>query len=769
MKPARLVSIGRKLRLLRAPVAARRAPVAIDAPIESATQDLLRRSPLVARVAEILESSEFPAGRVLAIRGDWGSGKSSFKNLVSERLSTSAEPPPMLDFNPWHWRDADAISRALYAEIAERLGRGWSPAAARRAARLRRYGALLTGAGATTGSAKDGETLATILGSGAVLALAASLGFDLPSATAVAAGLAALAITLSVAGKVITALGRDRGAEPLNEVRREVEESLRELKRPLVIFIDDIDRLEPNEIRELLKQVKANGGLPNIVFVLLFQPSIVEAALDDISEGNGRSFLEKIVQTSFDLPATPASTVHQILTTELSAIVGSLATSENGFEPVRWGNVLVGSIQRRIRNLRDVRRYLSSFASHLPLQKGSTLEVNIIDLIAVEALRVFEPAFYARMFAERDLLLQTNRFRQDGRDAEQRAKADDLLETVAPERRDWGRETIKVLFPTIEGVWGGTSYGDGFYQRWCDAKRICTSRYFSRYFELQTSEGEISESEFAALISVAGDARGLDDAVAAIRERELLPSLAARLDESVHRLPAAAAGTLLPVMFSIAQELVAGRRSGGFDSPWTSAWRATSWYLKSVPTADRGREALDALRKTGALSLAAILIHLNDPADCPENERENFEPNLTADELAQLKTEWLRQLEALAAYPPRLLAQPDLASLLYRWRDYTGSLDAPRGWLAKVITDDAAFATVVESLMSRGTSRGWGDRVAARHDTFQRDTIEDMIGVDEAARRLTEIDLTAFEGGRLEALETLIQHLRRWSEGGQDD
>lgn len=68
MKPARLVSIGRKLRLLRAPLAARRAPVAIDAPIESATQDLLRRSPLVARVAEILESSEFPAGRVLAIR-----------------------------------------------------------------------------------------------------------------------------------------------------------------------------------------------------------------------------------------------------------------------------------------------------------------------------------------------------------------------------------------------------------------------------------------------------------------------------------------------------------------------------------------------------------------------------------------------------------------------------------------------------------------------------------------------------------------------------
>lgn len=61
---------------------------------------------------------------------------------------------------------------------------------------------------------------------------------------------------------------------------------LRELDRLLVVCVDDIDRLEAEQMRMVLRQLKANANLPNIVFVLLLQPGVVECTLDPVAGGN---------------------------------------------------------------------------------------------------------------------------------------------------------------------------------------------------------------------------------------------------------------------------------------------------------------------------------------------------------------------------------------------------------------------------------------------------------------------------------------------------
>lgn len=152
----------------------------------------------------------------------------------------------------------------------------------------------------------------------------------------------------------------------------------------------------------LLRQVKANTNLPNIVFVLLFQPSIVERALDPVADGDGRAFLEKVVQASFDLPAVPVSVVHRMFGQELSALAEPYATDVNGFTQTRWGNAFVGCIQPLLRNMRDARRLISSIAVHMPLHvAGDVFEVNIIDFVLLESLRVFEPDLHEALFRER--------------------------------------------------------------------------------------------------------------------------------------------------------------------------------------------------------------------------------------------------------------------------------------------------------------------------------------------------------------------------------
>ncbi|WP_194761185.1 KAP family P-loop NTPase fold protein [Pantoea ananatis] len=735
--------------------------IGAEAPIRTASEDRLRRSGFAARIADVLSELSLREGRVFAIRGGWGFGKSSLKNLITERLDAKSSGADWLDFNPWQWGDGDAIARALFGQIADRLGGEHSKAALDRAEALRRYGAILTGVSKPLKEAgSSGLLISTVLTNASVIAIASAIGYDLPTVAKVAAVLAFLSVGVPLLGRVLSYLGRDHSGESLDKVRKALETRLRELDRPLVVFVDDIDRLEPDQIRMLLRQVKANANLPNIVFVLLFQPSIVERALDPVADNDGRAFLEKIVQTNFDLPAVPTSFVHRMFEEELSEIAGPYATEANGFSQRRWGNACIGCIQPLLRNMRDARRLISSIDVHMPLHVvGDVFEVNIVDFLLLETLRVFEPDLHDALFRERGLVLQEGRFFRDGRREADQTATKELLEIASEERRNIICEVLKDLFPPLEWAYGGTNYADGFHRRWLTEKRVCTSRYFPRYFELQTSVGEISERRFVDFLNATATEDELFAEIAAIEADGLLNSLVARLDESVDRLPTENAAVLLPGMFRIAEKL-AGRNSGSFDSLYVAAWRATSWYLKRIPEDVRGGIALEALRKTEALSVTSILIHLSDPTDRNEGESGAFEPALDLDTVVAMKTEWL-QLIRIRAADDALITEPDLISQLYRWKNYTDSMDEPREWVRKAIQTDLGFATMVTRLMSRGSSHIYGDRVSTPHNSFNKETIDDFIGIDVAKAKCDAINPAQFPEHE-EALRTLLRYLEKW-------
>ena len=386
--------------------------------------------------------------------------------------------------------------------------------------------------------------------------------------------------------------------------------------------------------------------------------------------------------------------------------------------------------------------------------------MNIIDFLKLETLRVFEPDLHAALFRERTLVLQEGRFRGDGRRDTDKATAERLLKVASAERRELASDALKDLFPPLEWAFGGTNYGDGFHQRWLAEKRVCSSRYFPRYFELQTAAGEMSEREFVTFLEATSNEAALAAVVDGVRANDLTTSLVARLDESVERLPGENAAILLPTMLDIAQGLAGVRGVGSFNSPWVSAWRATSWYLKRIPEDVRGTLMLEALRKTGALSVAATLIHLNDPADRKEEDRADFDPTLDLATVEAMKVEWLRQIHERAAEMSVMVSEPDLVSLLYRWRQY-GSEDEAREWIAEAIKTDEGFATLASRMMNRGTSSSWGDRVSTPHDTFQRETVEDFIGIEVAKDRCDAIDPTAFPEHEV-ALGTLLRHVEMW-------
>ena len=717
------------------------------------------------RIACVLSELSLREGRVFAIRGGWGFGKSSLKYLVIEQLQARNDGAVWLDFNPWQWGDGNAITRALFGQIADRLGGDHSQAAIARAEDLRRYGAILSGASAPLKKvSEDSQKISSILTNVSVISVASSIGFNLPAAAKVGFVLAGLSIATSLIGRLLNHLGRDRSGEPLDKIRKALEVRLRELKQPLIVFVDDIDRLEPEQIRVLLRQVKANANLPNMVFVLLFQPSIVERALDSVANNNGRAFLEKIVQVNFDLPVVPPHMVQQIFGELLTPLALRYATEQNGFTSARWGNALVGCIQPHLRNMRDAHRLLSSIALHLPLHaSGDLLEVNIIDFLVLETLRVFEPDLHEALFREKSLVLQERGSQGNGRDASVKEEMQSLLAIVPKERRGLAQNTVKLLFPTVEWAMGGTHYSNGRLQ-WAAAKQVCSPRFFPQYFELQTALGEISEGRFIEFLEAAASMESLEASIAEIENDSLLPSLVARLEELIGNFPLENAAVLLPGLFTIAQKLV--RFEGDpFSSPWVRAWRATSWYLKQLPQDQRGALAVEALRTTKALSVGAMLIHLSDPAD--HSDSIDFEPTLDLAAVETMKAVWLELIRRRAADNNALLMEPDLASLLYRWKSYTGSTDEPRAWLLAAIRTDEDFASMAKSMMSFSTSHTAGDRVSQKHNTFSRDVFEMFVGLDLARARCESINPEDFPD-EMEALTTLRQHFDAWAENKSD-
>lgn len=743
------------------------AGVAADVPIRSACEDLLSRTVIARRIADMLAAPGTREGRVFAIRGSWGGGKSSLKNLVVEALAAHDPVPLYLEFNPWQWGDSDAIARALFEQMASRLGGAYSPEAASRAKALRRYGDMLVGSGVPLAKAGDEKGIVGWLAAAALLFGSLGFGFSsIPATTltAIALGTGGLLILI---GKFLHWRGEDRSNAPLDTVRADLEQRLGHLGGSLVIFVDDIDRLEPEQIRMLFRQIKVNANLPNIVFVMLFQPSIVEDALKPVAGSEGREYLEKIVQAHFDLPPIAPEKLMQIFGIQLGEIVNHLATVDNGFNQLRWGNVSIGGILPLIRNLRDVRRLLTSVDIHMPLHQGRRVfEVNIIDFIALEALRVFEPSFHAQLAANESLLLQSRRFSQDGRDKADRETIEALIESVREDRQEACRSMLKELFPAIGSMVGGSSYaGESWHRGWLNEKRVCTSRHFSRYFQLQLADGAISESDFADLVEAAANADGLKTIIANFRDRGSLAALAARFDESVDQLPLGDVDRILPALFEIGEELSSEPGADGpFNTPFVSAWRAASWYLRGIDDKkERARLMLEAMASTKALSTPAILISLEIEAlETPDSERE---PELEAEDIEPLKTAWLANMLERGANDPALLEHDRLVGHLFRWKDFSGNTDGPRAWVEAVGSDPAKRVKLLSRFLSVGRSQGWGDRVSQKTESFRKDSLADFFDLEELQSWLARLDRNTLDVDDARIMDILGKHFDAWQRG----
>lgn len=742
-----------------------------DRPITKKVEDRLGRGPFVTRLSRAISSWKGDEGLVIALYGAWGCGKSSVKNLLVEELkATASDSVEIIEFNPWQWRGHDDVSAAFFREISLKLvsiHRAQDPGKA--AKKFRRYAKFLgIGTALLDGPKTVGALLVGIIGL-LGLTLPTFLPSDATAAVAHALGVAGILIAAVLAWgeKVLEKIADwlDSQSEPgpnsLEEQKRSVASALRQYPKTLLVVIDDVDRLATNEILSVFQLVKANADFPRFVYVVLFQRDIVEKALQTEVSGDGSKYLEKIVQVGFDLPVAPSAEIEKILFDGLNALLANdLAKFDNQY----WGNVYQGGLQQYFTNLREVKRFLGVFGFQIGLLRTEGfLEVNPVDLIALETLNLFEPAVYAALSSQRALLTGRSHSTSGDRAA---AKEDCLgILNLAPEQRREGvGELLKYLFPTVADAFGGMrvdAYGE-----WLANLRVCSPEIFNRYFERSLAQRDVSQAEVSRLMSHAPDGKALtvelkryasDGRLMTALER-LRPALASEL------APDDVADALI-ALFNIGDDLP--EMAPGFFSmpPHWMLLGLIRTVLKREPDEDKRDAALErAIRESACVGMVVMYMGSESNAEARSKNPDSMAIRETSvSRFCQLCVEQINK----AASNGALHTQRYLAHLLFRWRDWSGN-DEVRAWVSKLTANQQGVIAFLRAFLHVGTSQTAGDNVVSTHRYIKLSDTENFVESVNIEKVLLGVSLTSLEQSDRQAVEAFTQALKRKREGKQE-
>jgi hypothetical protein len=696
--------------------------VSADLPIKRREEDRLNRSAFADALANVIQSWRGKPSLVVGLFGDWGSGKSSLKNLILESLDHErGDKLQVVEFSPWQVSGLELLSEMFFREIGKALGKTGpsdEKIVKRRVARWKMYSGILS----------IGATVARAYRSA------------LPHTDHVSLGLTSTAVAVEGIAAVTKAGAEAVEAEgvvdslTLSELKEQIREDLRTLDRPILVVLDDIDRLTKEEIRHTLQLVKANADFPNIIYLILAQKDSVIRALRDVAPDNPEAYLEKIIQVTFDVPVVNRKQLQGVLLEGLNELLNEPALEER-FSAAYW-SALSPHLFSLFRNLRDVNRFLGGLAFHIRLfRNGNTFEVNPIDLITLEAIRLFEPNLYKRMPQEKEVLTPLPRWTRDKREEEDKQRIEALISLASQENKDAIRNAIGELFPPTNLTKGLRFHGDDIESKWFRQLRVCSYQAFDRYFQLATPEGDVSQADIDELIANMRDVEALDRIFTRLVDRDLLDVMLARISSLKETLPLEHASTFLAALFQMKPK---DRRYGFLDSsPKQQVVSITYWYLQRLTQEERLRvleEALDQTRGIEyAIAAVGILAHPQEPQSrtLPFFEQEESRERLNQAAFAAI----VRAMSADSGISPETVL-PTMG--------FWSRFDQPAAaeWLAAYLQNRSAVLNFLESVIT--TSEGTGG--SRRY--IQIRSFEHTISIEELEGRVKQYmtgDLSAEE------------------------
>lgn len=426
----------------------------LDNPIQTISEDTLNREPFVKLLSERISTFDLTSESVsVAIVAPWGNGKTSFLNMLIEYTEqTFPNTYKVIRFCPWRYTK-DVNKTKLFFEILIHQTDEQNVSLSKL---LKKYSSLLT-------------------------------EFEIP-----------------LKNKIHELFEADKDMGTLFQM---VNDELKKSKYKYLIVIDDIDRLEGEEILEIIKIIRESANFSNLIFVVAFDKDYVNDSLKNLSPAINERYIEKFFPVEYWLPSYDGAIIVEyimertpFLTDDDSKILREYLTpSRHGI-----GGKLDTPLNDGITNLRSAIRWINSIKSSYSYLKG---ECVVSDLADCELLKIQAPAVYNALRRDWDIYTEMPQacygLKLWNKEEASKRKKDHWEILVNNYKRDIFREDFFVSLDDITKVRVRNilkrllpEYGSRH------EKGFNNSIYIDRYFYQILQDSEISDEEFEKLMSL---------------------------------------------------------------------------------------------------------------------------------------------------------------------------------------------------------------------------------------------------------------------------
>jgi hypothetical protein len=391
---------------------------------------------------------------VVALIGPWGSGKSSLLVSIEENLKLNGWH--LAHHNPWAYSSYETSVSAFFAEIRDAV-----PDEIMGPDRRKAWGEWV-----------------------GRLAPAGSLGM--------LAGVNASGAMQSAASLI----SGDRSPEKLRKI---AEESLASLEQPILVILDDLDRLQPDELLLTFKLVRLTGRLPNVYYLLAYDEETLSEVLKHTQligsdPGRARQYLEKMVQVRLDIPPMLEGQQISLVNRGIDGLCDThgITLGPNDQERLQsaWSECLV----RYLDQPRATKRLFTQVDALWPEVEG---EVDFVDFLLITFLRTFERDVYDLVIAHKDELLESPTRHLAARDEPHPKRWERWRKILSEEARPRHPESVlnllSQLFLYLRSARENMTYSGAFRE---DVRRrlgVDSEDFFDRYTQVGVPVDDIAD------------------------------------------------------------------------------------------------------------------------------------------------------------------------------------------------------------------------------------------------------------------------------------
>lgn len=308
-----------------------------DRPIINIEDDKLQYSNYADNIAKRILDTNAYNSFAIGINGKWGTGKTSFFNLIKKKLSEQNKDYIEIDFSPWNTENPKAMMTDFFETFEEELSKYHSNVSKT----VSNYSKKLT-------SLNEIDTI-----------------------------------------KPFTSVFSSFFSNPttLVEFKCDLEKTIRSINKKIIVYIDDLDRLDNSEIIEVLRLIRNTANFKNTFFIVAYDKNYVTNALTTYNSYNKEGFLEKIFQLEINLPLFDKEKLRLSLLQNLKTAFPNKA---DVFQFFLFDKILSG-FQENMHTMRDVVLISNSIIVNYQGLQGN---VDFRDFLRLEILRTKFPDIY---------------------------------------------------------------------------------------------------------------------------------------------------------------------------------------------------------------------------------------------------------------------------------------------------------------------------------------------------------------------------------------